>query len=80
MKVTEYAVREDFCRAVRQVRSKLIPYAKEKGTPFKLRFDKLHVEDSIFVYYSSSDHVELTKPTRWLDVRPYDIAAPDTPI
>lgn len=64
MKGTDYAVREDFCLAVRQARAKLIKYAKEQRSPFKLRFDKLHIGDNVYSYESVSDSVKQISSSR----------------
>lgn len=55
LKGTNFAIREDFSAAVRQVRSKLIRFAKEQGGPFKLRFDKVVMNGKSYYYDVTSD-------------------------
>lgn len=61
---TRFAIREDFCPAVRQARANLLKFAKEKGSAFKLRFDKLHIDKHVYTYDNTSDSVRLFNPVR----------------
>lgn len=50
LKNTPFAVREDFSLAVRIARARLLAFAKEKNVPFKLRFDKLKLDNRTYEY------------------------------
>lgn len=57
LKETQYAVREDLSLSVRTARTKLFNYGKSLNSLFKIRFDKLYVNDRCFQYDSTTDSV-----------------------
>ncbi|XP_042148591.1 uncharacterized protein LOC121837154 isoform X1 [Ixodes scapularis] len=57
LKETQYAVREDLSLSVRMARTKLFNYGKSLNSLFKIRFDKLYVNDRCFQYDSTTDSV-----------------------
>lgn len=56
LKGTSFAVREDFSASVRLARRKLFEFASARNVPFKIRFDKLHINNQQFFF----DHVSGT--------------------
>lgn len=48
LKGTSFAVQEDFSASLWLARRKLFEYASTKNAPFKIRFDKLHINSNIF--------------------------------
>lgn len=58
LKGTPFAVGEDFSLDVRIARRKLLHFAKERNMSYKLTFNKLKMENRIFVYNPLSDSVE----------------------
>lgn len=53
----QYAVRKDFSFQTRLARKKLLGFAKTKGASFKLRVDKLRMNDTEYTYDPVSDTV-----------------------
>ncbi|XP_049267703.1 uncharacterized protein LOC125760039 isoform X2 [Rhipicephalus sanguineus] len=57
LKGTTFSIREDYSARVRQARRKLYDHGMLSGKPFKLRFDKLLLENKQFSYHAESDSV-----------------------
>lgn len=45
-----FAISEDFPVCVRLARRKLLEFARSKGLPFRLRHDKLLMDDKCFIF------------------------------
>lgn len=60
LKGTTYAIREDFSATVRLARRKLLQHARQIGTPFRLRFDKMIIDNSCYTYDPLDDSVKMT--------------------
>ncbi|XP_037572465.1 uncharacterized protein LOC119454968 [Dermacentor silvarum] len=54
---TGISVAEDFCRATRQCRKKLIEFGKNSGQQYTLRLNKLHINRKTYVYCPTTDQV-----------------------
>lgn len=52
-----YGIKEDFSAAVRFQRDKLIHYGKSLNKSFKLRYNKLHVDNRTYVYNARDNEV-----------------------
>ncbi|CAN8028825.1 unnamed protein product, partial [Ixodes persulcatus] len=50
LKGTPFSVGEDFSISVRHARRKLIEFAKNKNVSFRLSFDKLKIDNTIYMY------------------------------
>lgn len=61
LKSTDYAVREHFSLRIRQARKKLFEFAKPRSSFFKIRYDKLLLDDCCYVYDAVSDRVVQSK-------------------
>lgn len=57
LKETQNAVREDLSLSVRTASTKLFLYGNSLNSIFKIRFDKLYVNDRCFQYDSAGDSV-----------------------
>ncbi|KAH6922487.1 hypothetical protein HPB50_014906 [Hyalomma asiaticum] len=60
---SSFAVREDYCAPVRASRKKLHKFGVQMGSQFKIRFDKLLIDDKQFAYDADSDSVKQEPPT-----------------
>lgn len=58
LKGSSISIREDFSARVRLARKKLYAYAKQNNSDsFKIRFDKLQMDEKQFYYDAQSDAV-----------------------
>ncbi|XP_042142662.1 uncharacterized protein LOC120840287 [Ixodes scapularis] len=57
LKDSVYAIREDLSDAVRTARNKLYLFAQSQNETFKIRYDKLHMNNKCYKYDVSSDSV-----------------------
>lgn len=57
LKSVGLSVSGDFSFATRHARRKLVEFGKSQGSPFKLRYNKLHVGGKCYSYDSSNDTV-----------------------
>ncbi|XP_075527814.1 uncharacterized protein LOC142559976 [Dermacentor variabilis] len=57
LKSTGVSVGEDFCRATRQSRKKLLDFAKASGQTYSIRLNKLFLNKKCYVYCSTTDNV-----------------------
>ncbi|XP_075534599.1 uncharacterized protein LOC142568604 [Dermacentor variabilis] len=63
LKSTGVSISEDFCRATRLTRKKLLEFGKSSGQPFSLRFNKLVINNKAYIYSAVTDTVcELVSP------------------
>lgn len=63
-KTAGVSVGEDFCRATRQSRKKLVEYGKASGQTYSLRADKLVINKKKYVYCAATDSVCEIDPVR----------------
>lgn len=61
LKNSAYSIREDYSARVRLARQKLYNFAQEHGGKYKIRFDKLVMNEKQFFYDAESDSVLETK-------------------
>lgn len=54
---TNISVTQDFCKATRTVRKKLLEFAKATGQPFSLKYNKVVIDKKSYVYCSITDRV-----------------------
>lgn len=54
---TNTSICEDFCKATRATRKKLIDFAKSTGHKFSLKYNKVVIGNKIYTYCASSDRV-----------------------
>lgn len=57
LKTTNLSITEDFSAATRHARKKLVEYGKTLNTTFRLRYNKLYVDNKCFMYDSATDSV-----------------------
>ncbi|XP_072140450.1 uncharacterized protein [Dermacentor andersoni] len=57
LKSTGVSVGEDFCRATRQSRKKLLDFAKASGQTYSIRLNKLFLNKKCYIYCSTTDNV-----------------------
>nr|XP_054917232.1 uncharacterized protein LOC126544205 [Dermacentor andersoni] len=63
LKSTGVSIGEDFCRATRLTRKKLLEFGKSSGQPFSLRFNKVVISNKAYIYSAVTDTVcELVSP------------------
>ncbi|CAN8016762.1 unnamed protein product [Ixodes persulcatus] len=56
LKGTRVAISEDFPISVRLARRHLLDFARPKGTPYRLRHDKLFINDKCYVFDATKQH------------------------
>lgn len=54
LKGSAFLLSEDFSPTVRSSRARLLNHGRHQAQPFKLRFNKLHSANSLFMYDSES--------------------------
>lgn len=57
LKDSGFAVSDDFSRPVQLARRKLVEFAKTQNSRFRLRMDRLHINDRCFMFDHESDNV-----------------------
>lgn len=57
LKGSNFQIREDYSSRVRLARKNLYLFAQEKKRPFKIRFDKLFMENKQFTYNADTASV-----------------------
>lgn len=61
LKDTEFFVREDFSRALRVARRKLLEFGRAQSLKYKLRYDKLFIDGRCYFYDAASGTVLQSK-------------------
>lgn len=61
LKGTQQSIGEDFSPATRQIRKKLLDFAKPLHVPFKLAVDRLLIDKKTYIYDSTTNAVVLSK-------------------
>ncbi|XP_070382413.1 protein unc-13 homolog C-like [Dermacentor albipictus] len=54
---TGVALQQDFCKTTRQIRKKLIDFAKATTQPSNLRYNRLYINKKCYVYCKETDNV-----------------------
>ncbi|XP_077558141.1 uncharacterized protein LOC144173705 [Haemaphysalis longicornis] len=57
LKGTKISISEDFCKATRNSRKKLIDYGKASGQKYTIRYNKLFINKKCFVYCAQTDSI-----------------------
>lgn len=57
LKDTSYSISEDFSPAVREARRHLLAFAKAQNSKFKLRFNRLFIGDSCYIFDAKTKSV-----------------------